>query len=146
MGSTDYVTERILLGHLGWSGDVSKFLISYRTMRRYKRFGTLLAHVTLVAVISACEFEPAITPIVWENPIPPTFSVIPSILTPQPEPIPIPPTPLPLFDGTDSLDCAEPAGGDNHFGYCRIPGTQEFYVWGECKVSVQKASIQVSKL
>ena len=101
-------------------------------MRRFKRIGTLIAHVTLAAVFSACEFEPALTPIDWETPGSPNFSTVPAILTPEPEPIPIPPTPPPPFDGVDSLGCAEPAGGDNHFGYCRIPGTQEFYVWGEC--------------
>ena len=37
-----------------------------------------------------------------------------------------------MFEGVDSLDCIEPMGGDNQFGYCRIPGTEEFYVWGRC--------------
>lgn len=101
-------------------------------MRRFNRIGTLIAHLTLVAVFSACEFEPAITPIDWQTPGVSSFSTVSAIQTPEPEPVPVPPTPLPLFEGVDSLDCAEPAGGDNHFGYCRIPGTQEFYVWGEC--------------
>lgn len=101
-------------------------------MRRYKRIGTLLACLSFIAIFSACKFEPALTPIVWITPGVPNFGTVPPIQTPGPEPIPIPPTPLPPFDGAESLNCSEPAGGDNHFGYCRIPGTQDFYVWGEC--------------
>jgi hypothetical protein len=32
----------------------------------------------------------------------------------------------------DSLNCGEPQGGDDHFGYCLRGGTQEVYVWGQC--------------
>ena len=101
-------------------------------MSPFKRIGAILALATLAAVFAACEFEPAITPIVWVAPGAQSFGEISSNLTPEPSPIPAPPTPQPPFDGVDSLSCTEPAGGDNHYGYCRIPGTQEFYVWGEC--------------
>jgi hypothetical protein len=36
------------------------------------------------------------------------------------------------FLGADSLLCEEPAGGDNHFGFCAIPGSNQYYVWAEC--------------
>ncbi|OGO18896.1 MAG: hypothetical protein A2Z14_11115 [Chloroflexi bacterium RBG_16_48_8] len=41
-------------------------------------------------------------------------------------------SPPPSFLGADSLNCIEPYGGDSKYGYCRIPGTLQYYVWGEC--------------
>jgi len=37
-----------------------------------------------------------------------------------------------VFPGADNLDCTQPIRGDNHYGYCLIPGTNEIYAWGEC--------------
>lgn len=89
--------------------------------------------VLLVLVLSGCEFQSSITPIVWPTVGPQPF--LQATLGPQPSPVPLAPTPVPpppVFEGADSLDCAEPQSGDNHFGYCRIPGTNQFYAWGEC--------------
>ncbi len=91
-----------------------------------------LAVLTLCASLVSCEFEAKITPIDWATPGGSTIEETLEGPAAEPSPIPIPPTPQPAFDGVDSLDCAEPAAGDNHFGYCRIAGTQDFYVWGEC--------------
>ena len=89
--------------------------------------------VLLVVTLAGCQFEPSITPIVWPTLGPQPFGQAP--LGPQPSPLPLAPTPVPpppVFQGVDSLDCEEPKEGDNHYGYCRIPGTLQFYVWGEC--------------
>ena len=91
--------------------------------------------VLLSVVLAGCEFgfESSITPIAWPTLVPQPFGQ--TTLGPRPSPLPLAPTPVPpppMFEGIDSLDCAEPMSGDNHYGYCRIPGTQEFYAWGEC--------------
>lgn len=88
---------------------------------------------TLLLVLAGCQFESSVAPIAWGTVPPQPFQQQP--LVPQLSPIPLAPTPSPpppAFEGIESLDCAEPMSGDNHYGYCRIPGTQEFYVWGEC--------------
>lgn len=91
----------------------------------------------LIVALASCEFEPALTPIDWSTPPPDgqQFGEIDS--TPVPEPTPTSPfaTPDPNafpFRGADDLNCAQPKAGDNHYGYCVIPGTRDFYVWGEC--------------
>lgn len=37
------------------------------------------------------------------------------------------------FEGADELDCEQPMAGDNQFGFCAIPGSNEYYVWGLCE-------------
>ena len=90
-----------------------------------------------MAALAGCEFEPALTPIDWSTPPPESQQFAEIGSTPLPLPTPTSPylTPEPNsipFRGEDDLDCAEPKAGDNKFGYCNIPGTQDFYVWGEC--------------
>ena len=87
----------------------------------------------LLLALAGCQFKSSITPIGWATVPPQPFQQ--ATLGPQMSPIPLAPTPSPpppVFEGIDSLDCAQPKKGDNHYGYCRIPGTQEFYAWGEC--------------
>jgi len=89
--------------------------------------------VVLFFALAGCQFEPSITPIPWVTLPPQPFQQ--GTIGPQLSPIPLAPTPLPpppVFEGIDSLDCAQPKKGDNHYGYCRIPETQEFHAWGEC--------------
>lgn len=95
--------------------------------------------VVLLLVLSlvGCSFEPSVTPIVWPTP-PQAFQPGTVLGTPAPSPVPIaptpsppPPTPVP-FQGSDDLDCEGPIGGDEHFGYCSVPDSDQYYVWGEC--------------
>lgn len=114
-------------------GDHANLMLTISHDVRIQHNKILFALLTLL--LAGCEFQSSITPIVW-----PTVGEQPFLLAtlgPQPSPVPLAPTPFPpppTFDGADSLDCAEPQSGDNHFGYCRIPGTREFYAWGECTV------------
>ena len=69
----------------------------------------------------------------WHTPEAGTMS--PVEFTEEPWPTPTSPfelQPPPSFIGMDSLNCTEPYGGDLSYGYCRIPGTLQFYVWGKC--------------
>jgi hypothetical protein len=90
--------------------------------------GRLLLLLVLVAQ-ARCQFESSITPIPW-----PTLGSQPfqqATLGPQPSPIPLAPTPLPTpipFLGAESLRCGDPKGGDNHFGFCAIPGSDQSYI------------------
>jgi hypothetical protein len=101
-----------------------------------QRFATAArrsASLIMLLALAGCQFESSITPIAWITVPPQPFQQ--ATLEPQVSPIPIAPTPIPpppVFEGAESLDCAEAIGGDNHYGYCRIPGTNQFYVWGEC--------------
>ena len=100
---------------------------------------THLPRITFTIVVAAalvvCEFEPSITPIVWPTVPPQPFSQFTPSAVPRLSPVPhapTPPPPPPVFEGMESLDCTEHMEGDDHFGYYRIPETQQFYVWGEC--------------
>lgn len=87
----------------------------------------------IILTLTGCQFQPSITPVAWATIPPQPFQQ--QTIGVQLSPMPLAPTPSPpppAFKGIDSLDCAQPQSGDNHYGYCRIPGTQEFYVWGEC--------------
>jgi len=94
--------------------------------------GRLLLFLVLVA-LAGCQFESSITPIPW-----PTVGSQPfqqATLGPQPSPVPLAPTPLPTpipFLGVESLLCGDPKGGDNHFGFCAILGSDQYYTWAEC--------------
>jgi len=105
-----------------------------RFVRTTVRRGTIL--VVLLSLTS-CAFEPSITPIAWPTVGRQPLSGTP--LVPQPSPIPIAPTPSPQppeprpFRGWEDLDCGDLRGGDNRFGYCDIPGTDTYYVWGPCR-------------
>jgi len=87
----------------------------------------------VIVALAGCQFEPSITPIPW-----PTLGSQPlqqATLGPQPSPIPVAPTPLPTaipFLGAESLLCGDPKGGDNHFGFCAVPGSDQYYIWAEC--------------
>gem|GEM_PF-5037753 len=94
----------------------------------------------VVFIITGCEvaFTPSITPIVWFTVAPQQFDQMPAKQVPQPSPIPLASTPTPgpvPFLGVDDLNCAFPQGGDEHYGYCRIPESMQYYVWGECQTS-----------
>ena len=91
--------------------------------------------IVLAAALAACKFEPSIITIAWPMVPPQPFGQFATNAVPGPSPVPLaptPPPPPPVFEGMDSLDCTEPMEGDDHYGYCRIPETQQFYVWGEC--------------
>jgi len=97
------------------------------------------AMIALLAVsLVGCEFQESITPVSWPTVPPQPFQSGAEYGTPAPSPIPLapspsppPPTPIP-FQGADDLDCEGPIGGDNRFGYCSIPDSDLYYVWGEC--------------
>ena len=97
---------------------------------------TSLILVTLSTALAGCGFKPALTPVIWPTyPVRSDFGQVSS--TPYPYPTPTSPFLGPgesvvVFLGADSLDCTQPIRGDNHFGYCLIPGTNEIYAWGEC--------------
>ena len=108
-----------------------------RWLRSSKAYPFVLLQALLIATLAGCEFEPALTPIDWSTPLPEAaqFAEIGSTPIPLPTPTSSFVTPEPSsipFRGEDDLDCAQPKAGDNNFGYCNIPGTQDFYVWGEC--------------
>ena len=89
----------------------------------------------LLLGLAGCKFQPSIAPISWPTVPPQPFGQFSSNLSPSPFPFQLVATPMPpppVFEGMEELDCSEPKGGDNHFGYCLIPGTDEFYLWGEC--------------
>jgi len=91
------------------------------------------AYAIILFLLAGCQFESSITPIVWSTVAPQRFQQ--ATIDPQASPVPLAPTPVPpppIFRGIDSLDCSEPMSGDNHYRYCRIPGTMEFHAWGEC--------------
>ena len=103
-----------------------------------KRWINTATIVVVALALVGCEFQPAITPVTWSTVPPQPFQAGSQFGTPAPSPIPIapspsppPPTPIP-FQGSDDLDCEGPIGGDNHFGYCSIPDSDLYYVWGEC--------------
>jgi hypothetical protein len=99
------------------------------------------ATIALLAVsLAGCDFQESITPVSWPTVPPQPFQSGAEYGTPAPSPIPLapspsppPPTPIP-FQGADDLDCEGPIGGDDHFGYCSIPDSDLYYVWGECAV------------
>jgi hypothetical protein len=95
-----------------------------------------LIQTFLALTLAGCGFEPALTPVVWPTyPVSSDFGQVGS--TPYPYPTPTSPflypeAPVP-FQGIESLSCAEPQAGDNHFGYCLVQaGNGDVYVWGEC--------------
>ena len=93
--------------------------------------------VLLATSVAGCEigFTPELTPIESQTSEASGLGQGPTLPSPQLSPVPIAPTPIPpppVFEGAESLDCAEALGGDNHCGYCRVPGTNQFYFWGEC--------------
>ncbi|HLB64181.1 MAG TPA: hypothetical protein VJJ46_05020 [Anaerolineales bacterium] len=101
---------------------------------------TTVRRATILVVLfslTSCAFEPSITPIAWPTVGQQPLSGTP--LVPQPSPIPIAPTPSPQppepepFHGWEDLDCGALRGGDDRFGYCGIPGTDTYYVWGPCQ-------------
>lgn len=95
-----------------------------------------LIYVLLAAVVGGCGFEEDLSPIDWPAyPEPAAPGAVESEPLPYPSPTsPFlqPGAPVP-FQGAASLNCSQPYAGDNHYGYCLIPGTQEVYVWGECE-------------
>jgi hypothetical protein len=110
-----------------------------------KRLRTTLSKSLIVLIllaISGCAFdyEHSITPMVWYTSPPQNAYQTPAYQTPVITPLPTPtsifsvPQPRPTFLGDDSLHCTEPKGGDDHFGFCRIPGTTRYYIWGECEI------------
>ena len=108
-----------------------------RWLRSSKAYPFVLLQALLIATLAGCEFEPALTPIDWSTPLPESQQFAEIGSTPLPLPTPTSPFVTPElssipFRGEDDLDCAQPKAGDNRFGYCNIPGTQDFYVWGEC--------------
>ncbi len=95
--------------------------------------GLNLVYAILLSFLAGCGFQDSLTPMVWSTVPPQPFQQATIGLVPSPVPLaPTPSPPPPVFEGAESLDCSEPIGGDNHFGYCRVPGTNKFYVWGEC--------------
>jgi hypothetical protein len=107
-------------------------------LRRWLRAARMMILLLATASIAACEvqFTPQVTQVVW-----PTYPVGWGVgeigSTPFPNPTPTSPFLEPgesvvVFLGADSLDCTQPIRGDNHYGYCLIPGTNEIYAWGEC--------------
>lgn len=88
-------------------------------------------------VITACDvkFTPDIEPLVMEEAGDQPFAEEFTTPPPQVSPIPIAPTPLPYlpgFKGAEDLDCQEPMVDDAVYGYCKIPGTQQYYIWTPC--------------
>ena len=111
--------------------------ISGSKLKRVIRRGTI---AVLAFSLAGCEFQAAITPISWATVPPQPFQSGPVFGTPAPSPVPIapspsppPPTPIPFQRAAD-LDCEGPIGGDNQYGYCSIPDSDLYYVWGECAV------------
>ena len=110
-----------------------------RTYRSLSTAGGRLFLLLVLAALAGCQFESSITPIPW-----PTVGSQPfqqGTLGPQPSPIPMAPTPLPTpipFLGVESLLCGDPKGGDNHFGFCAIPGSAQYYIWAECSSTCPK--------
>lgn len=51
----------------------------------------------------------------------------------------MPPQPEP-FHGWEDLNCGPLRGGDERFGYCEIPDTDTYYVWGPCRGSCPEGS------
>jgi hypothetical protein len=91
--------------------------------------------ILLALALGSCDYQEDLSSIIW-----PTYPVGGEIREVESSPGPFPsPTsqflypgaPVP-FQGADSLDCGEPQGGDNHFGYCLRRGRPEVYVWGDC--------------
>jgi len=123
-----------MIRHFGHARSLSGGKMEFRTTLE----PIIRLHISAILLIAlaGCGFEEDLSPINW-----PTYPVGAEIgevgATPLPYPSPTSPflnpgAPVP-FQGIDSLNCAEPQGGDNRFGYCVIPGTQDVYVWGECE-------------
>lgn len=103
-------------------------------------FSNILRTLTLVSLLTSlslagCQvnYIPDVTPVVWSTPELETMG------TPQftevPYPTPTSPFEVPspnVFHSIDGLNCGEPFGGDLRYGYCRIPGTFQYYIWGQC--------------
>ena len=88
-------------------------------------------------LLTACkvQFNPDIEPLILEEAPDQPFAEDPTSSLPQVSPIPIAPTPLPYrpgFKGAEDLDCQEPMVDDPVYGYCKIPGTQQYYIWTPC--------------
>jgi len=104
-----------------------------RSLRTTARQGTIL--VALFSLTS-CAFEPAITPIPWPTVPGQSFGQSGSPPAPGVSPIPIAPTPGPArmaFQGAEDLDCGSPQVDDPRYGYCSIPGTNQYYIWVPCE-------------
>ena len=110
-----------------------------RNVRGVNRLVRTTSFGLLTLALVGCQFQSSITPIVW--PTVPSQAFQPGVVStgPAPSPVPIaptpsppPPTPIP-FRGADDLDCEQPLGGDDHFGFCAIPGSDQYYVWGPCE-------------
>jgi hypothetical protein len=88
-------------------------------------------------LLTACdiEFTPDVEPLILEDAPGQSFAEDPTSAHPEVSPIPIAPTALPYqpgFKGADDLDCQEPMVDDAVYGYCKIPGTQQYYIWTTC--------------
>ena len=114
---------------------------SSRSLRTAIRRATVLV---VLFSLTSCAFQPSITPIAWPTIGRQPLSATP--LVPQPSPVPIAPTPSPQppepqpFRGSEDLGCGEPRGGDENFGYCAIPGSEYYYVWGPCDAACPEGS------
>lgn len=96
---------------------------------------SILLAFSLVATACDIEFTPDIEPLVMEEAGDQPFADEFTTPLPQVSPIPIAPTPLPYrlgFKGAEDLDCQEPMVDDAVYGYCKIPGTQQYYIWTPC--------------
>jgi hypothetical protein len=96
---------------------------------------SILLAFSLVAAACEVEFTPDIEPLVIEEAGEQPFAEDYSSPLPQVSPVPIAPTPLPYrpgFKGAEDLDCQEPMVDDAVYGYCKIPGTQQYYIWIPC--------------
>ena len=98
---------------------------------------TAIILLTFSIVATACEveFTPDIEPLVIEEAGDQPFAEDSTSPLLQVSPIPVAPTPLPYrpgFKGAEDLDCEEPKVDDPVYGYCKIPGTEQYYIWTPC--------------
>jgi len=103
-------------------------------------FSNILRTLTLVSLLTSlslagCQvnYIPDVTPVAWSTPELETMGI--PQLTEVPYPTSTSPFEVPspnVFHGIDSLNCIEPHAGDLEYGYCRIPGTFQYYIWGQC--------------
>ena len=104
-----------------------------RSIRVAARRGTILV---VLFSLTSCAFEPSITPIPWPTVPGQSFGQSGSPPAPGVSPIPIAPTPGPArmaFQGAEDLDCGSPQVDDPRYGYCSIPGTNQYYIWVPCE-------------
>ena len=93
--------------------------------------------VLLATSVAGCEigFTPELTPVEWQTSEPSGLGQGSTLPSPQLSPIPLAPTSLPPkleFDGVEDLEGGEPMLDNDVYGYCKIPGTNQYYIWIPC--------------